>query len=157
MKVIERLTAAEIQLRSPPGLLTAAAWNHSLQHEAFACISSHSLSVPCRSTNRVFLLSQVFSSQEFCAFVTFSSPGVVCRALPHSLRASPHRTFPQLNLRTARVRRNRGRLPSNGFIERAPEHRARAHFFSESAPPIKHQRHSGTVREVTEDGVADLW
>jgi hypothetical protein len=26
---------------------------------------------------------------------------------------------------------------SNGFIERAPEHRAHAHSFPESAPPIK--------------------
>jgi hypothetical protein len=42
-----------------------------------------------------------------------------------------------LNLHRARVRRNHGRLPSNGFIERAPERRARAHFFPESAPPIK--------------------
>ena len=29
------------------------------------------------------------------------------------------RTFPQLNLHRARVRRNQGRLPSNGLIERA--------------------------------------
>jgi hypothetical protein len=43
----------------------------------------------------------------------------------------------QLNLHEARVRRNYGRLPPNGFIESAPEHRARAHFFPESAPPIK--------------------
>jgi len=92
--------------------------------------------VPCRSANRVFLLSQVFSARESCAFVTFSSPGVVCRALPHSSGASRHRTFPQLNLHRDRVRRNHGRLPSHGFIERAPEHRARVNFFPESAPPI---------------------
>jgi len=30
-------------------------------------------------------------------------------------------------LHKARLRRNHGRLPSNGFIESAPEHRARAH------------------------------
>jgi hypothetical protein len=65
------------------------------------------------------------------------TPAVVCRALLHNLDASRHRTFPQLNLHRARVRRNRGRLPSNGFIERAPEHRAHAHFFPERAPPIK--------------------
>ncbi len=47
----------------------------------------------------------------------------------HSLGASRHRTFPQLNFHRARVRRNHGRLPSNGFIERAPDHRARAQFF----------------------------
>jgi hypothetical protein len=67
--------------------------------------------------------------EEFCAFVAFSSPGLVCRALPHSSGAPPHHSFPQLNLHKARVRRNHGRLPSNGFIESAPEHRARAHFF----------------------------
>jgi site-specific recombinase XerD len=38
-------------------------------------------------------------------------------------------TFPQLNLHKARVRRHHGRLPSNGFIESAPKHRAHAHFF----------------------------
>jgi hypothetical protein len=85
----------------------------------FACVSSYSLSVPCRSTHRVFLFSQLFSSQEFSAFVTFSSLGVVCPALPHGLGASPHRIFPPLNLHRARVRRNHGRLRSNGFIERA--------------------------------------
>jgi hypothetical protein len=29
----------------------------------------------------------------------------------------------------------------NGFIERAPEHRARAHFFPESVPPVKRKHH----------------
>jgi len=96
MMVIERLTAAEIQLRSPPAMLSAAAWHHSLQHETFACVSTLSLSVPCRSTNRVFLLSQVISARESCAFLTSSSPGVVCRALPHSSGTPRHRTFPQL-------------------------------------------------------------
>jgi len=74
------------------------------------------LSVPCRSTNRVFLLSQVFSSRESCAFVTFSSLAVVCRALPHSSGASRHRIFPQLNLHRARVRRNHGRPRSRQSI-----------------------------------------
>ena len=56
---------------------------------------------------------------ESYAFVTFSTPAVICRALPHSLGVSPHRAFLPLNLHKARVRRNHGRLPSNGFIERA--------------------------------------
>src|SRR5207247_9333579 len=91
------------------------------------------LSAPRRATNRIFLLSQVFSSPESCAFVTFSSPGVVCRALPHSSGASLHLTFPQLNLHRDRVRRNHGRLPSHGCIERAPEHRAHVDFFLKRA------------------------
>ena len=43
------------------------------------------------------------------------------RSVPASrIRGEPgHRTFPPLNLHKARVRRNHGRLPSNGFIERA--------------------------------------
>ena len=75
--------------------------------------------------------------RESYAFVTSSSPGVVCHALPHSLDASRHLTFPQLNLHRARVRRNHGRLPSNGLIERAkstvPVSRLR-----QNARPIKH-------------------
>src|SRR5882724_9115212 len=69
------------------------------------------------------------------AVISINAPaaGIVCRALPHNLGAPSHHTFPQLNLHKARVRRNHGRLPSNGFIERAPEHPARAHFFPESA------------------------
>jgi hypothetical protein len=66
-----------------------------------------------------------------------TSPGVGCRALPHSPGPTSLRTFPQLNLHKARVRRNHGRLPSHGFIERAPEHRARVNFFLKSAPPDK--------------------
>src|ERR1700730_888087 len=96
-------------------------------------VSALSLSAPGHSANHALPLSQAL----FCAFVNFSSPTVVCPALPHNLGASRHRTFPPLNLHKARVRRNHGRLPSNGFIESAPEHRARAHFLPESAPPIK--------------------
>ena len=36
----------------------------------------------------------------------------------------------RLNSHSARVRRTRERLLSNGFIESAPEHRAHAHSFS---------------------------
>src|SRR6202035_3033713 len=70
-----------------------------------------------RSSNRAFPLSRAISSREFCTYVTLFSLCAGCCALSHSLRAARHRTFPQLNLHRARVRRNRGRLPSNGFIE----------------------------------------
>jgi hypothetical protein len=69
-------------------------------------------------------------------FRYFSFPSVVFSALPHSSGAPQPHTFAQLNLRSALVRRDQGRLPSHGFIERAPEHRAHANFFPESAPPI---------------------
>jgi len=67
---------------------------------------------------RLFTFSSRLFTQ-FCAFLTLSSLAVVCRALPHCLGTSQHRTFPALNLHRARVRRNHGRLPSNGSIERA--------------------------------------
>jgi hypothetical protein len=47
-------------------------------------------------------------------------------ALQHSLAAPLHRSFLPLNLHSARVRRNRGRLPSSRCIESARTHRARA-------------------------------
>jgi len=47
-------------------------------------------------------------------------------ALQHSLGAPLHRSFLPLNLHSARVRRNHGRLPSSRCIESAPTHRARA-------------------------------
>jgi len=47
-------------------------------------------------------------------------------ALQHSLGAPLHRSFLPLNLHSARVRRNRARLPSSRCIESARTHRARA-------------------------------
>jgi hypothetical protein len=78
-----------------------------------------------------------------------TSPGVVCRALPHSPGPTSLRTFPQLNLHKARIRRNHGRLPSHGFIERAPEHRARVNFFLKSAPADKARLGSNQEFEET--------
>ena len=46
-------------------------------------------------------------------------------ALQHSLGAPLHRSFLPLNLHNARVRRNRGRLPSSRCIESARTHRTR--------------------------------
>jgi len=68
-------------------------------------------------------------SYEFCAFVTYSAPAVVCRALPYSFGASRHRTFPQLNLHKARVRRNHGRLPLTA-LSKARRSTALVHTFS---------------------------
>ena len=82
--------------------------------------------MPCRSSNRVFPLSP---RENFAP----TSLTAGCGAPVHSPGAAGHRTFPQLNLHRARVRRNRGRLPSNGFIERAPEHRAPEHFLPDRA------------------------
>ena len=57
---------------------------------------------------------------------------------PHSLGDAPHRCLPPFNLHRARVvRRNRGRLPSNGFIERA-QSTVPALRLRQNARPIKH-------------------
>ena len=44
---------------------------------------------------------------------------VICGALPHRLDNTSHRCLAPFNLHRARVRRNHGRLPSDGLIERA--------------------------------------
>src|SRR6202022_1829032 len=59
MQVIERLTAVDIQLRSPPALVTAAACSDSLKHKTLSYGSTRSLSVPRPSINRLFPLSRV--------------------------------------------------------------------------------------------------
>ena len=52
----------------------------------------------------------------------------------NGLRCPPHHSI----CMAPRVRRKRGRLPSNGFIERAPQRPACLHLCHEGAPPIKH-------------------
>src|SRR5437773_5196093 len=48
-----------------------------------------------------------------------SAPGAFCRALPHTLRNTPHRCLLPFHLHRARVLRNHKRLPSSPLIERA--------------------------------------
>ena len=72
-------------------------------------------------------MKRLFTTRNFACVGTLNLFALAAVLSHHSPGAAGHRTFPQLNLHRARVRRNRGRLPSNGFIERAPEHRARAH------------------------------
>ena len=62
----------------------------------------------------------------FFAVANLLAHAALYGALWHSLRAPPHRSVPPLNLHRARVRRNRGRLPSSRCIESAQTHRARA-------------------------------
>jgi hypothetical protein len=64
------------------------------------------------------------SSRYFFAVANLLAHGALYGALRHSLRAPPHRSIPPLNLHRARVRRNRGRLPSSRCIESAQTHRA---------------------------------
>lgn len=56
MVVIERFTAAEMQLRSPPALVTAAACNCCPQREKLACFGRLSTSTPCPQKNLFFPL-----------------------------------------------------------------------------------------------------
>jgi hypothetical protein len=51
--------------------------------------------------------------------ILFQAQAVIGCAPSDSLAIPSHRFFPKLNLHKARVRRKHGRLPPNGFIERA--------------------------------------
>ena|SRR5208283_1301774 len=87
-------------------------------------------------------ISSSRSSNRSCIYEPPFSPTIPCFkpsiALCRTLSTQQHTgLFPHAIPIGVRVRRNRGRSRSNGFIERAPEHRAPAHFFHESAPPIK--------------------
>src|SRR6516162_1437665 len=50
MRIIERFTAAELQLRSPP-TVAAAAWSHSLQRENSACFNALPIFLILRHTD----------------------------------------------------------------------------------------------------------
>jgi Putative transposase len=136
MKVIERLTAAEIQLRSPPWSAHGCRMKQ-LTTTPDLCVPQHAQSLCALPFFQPRLST---SASHFFARILHLRYSLLsqCRLLCSLARpgAAGHRIFPQLNLHRARIRRNRGRLPSNGFIERAPEQRAHSHFFPERAPPI---------------------
>src|SRR5215470_20424688 len=52
----------------------------------------------CHRTNPFFHLPQLPSWRYFSAVASSRVPGVICRALPHSLGPPRHRSFPRLNL-----------------------------------------------------------
>ena len=83
-------------------------------------------SVPCRGTDLLFQLFHHTLHDPLSQAASFPAHTVTCRALQHSLGTARRRSFPPLNLHRARVRRNRGRLPSSRCIESARTHRARA-------------------------------
>ena len=90
----------------------------------FACFDPLRTAVSCRGTDLLFQLLQPRSSASFFAAASFGAHPVTCRAMRHSLGTARRRSFPLLNLHSARVRRNRGRLPSSRCIESAQAHRA---------------------------------
>src|SRR5450631_475714 len=66
--------------------------NDSLPHQTFACVSSLSLSLPCRFTNHVLLLSKLFSSREpwgFCHLYIFRCRLPCSAAQPRRI-STPH-------------------------------------------------------------------
>src|SRR5260370_13141600 len=81
---------------------------------------------PCRRTNLFFPLLHTLRLRPFCSSASLSPRGAVLRASPHSFGAPRRPTFPLLNWHRARVRRNRGRLPSNRCIQSAQTTHARA-------------------------------
>jgi hypothetical protein len=93
-----------------------------LRHETTLASSNPSRALVCSVPLR--LASEQISSSHLLSrclriLSLYSAPGVFCRALPHSLGDLLHRCLPPFNLHRARVRRNHGRLRSNGLIERA--------------------------------------
>jgi hypothetical protein len=136
MKIVERLTAADIQLRSPPGV-TAAARIDSLQHEYFACFGTLRPTAPCLRTNCLFRFLQTLCPRHFFAPANFQPLTVLSRAPPHSVGVPSRAPSTPFNSHRARVCRNHGRLPSNGSIERARSTRPPP-LFHEDARPIEH-------------------
>jgi hypothetical protein len=126
MKVIERLTAAEIQLRSEGHRCRMKRPSTARILPVFR----RAPPVPCRRTNRLFPLPQTLSSPHLFAPASSQAPGVVCRALPHSPGVPSQHPSAPFNSHRARVRRNHERLPSNGCNRK----RARA---SCSRPPLR--------------------
>ena len=71
-----------------------------------------------------------------CKEIRFPS-GVVFRASPHRPAATQHRSLTPFNLHRARVRRNHGRLDSDGSIANARKAARPSGHFCENAPPIE--------------------
>jgi hypothetical protein len=65
------------------------------------------------------------------------SQHITCYYISHSLGDLPHRCLLPFNLHRARVRRNHGRLRSNGLIEFA-QRSMPSSTASQNARPIKH-------------------
>ena len=79
-----------------------------------------------RRTNSFFQLPQALYSQHFFALASFRVLRVICCAPPHHLSTSLRHPSAPFNLHRARVRRDRGRLPSSRCIESAQTRHARA-------------------------------
>ena len=91
------------------------------------CVFRHGPSLsPYRRTNSFFRLPQALSSQHFFALASFRTLRVICCAPPHHLSTPLRHPSVPFNLHRARVRRNRGRLPSSRCIESAQTRHARA-------------------------------
>jgi hypothetical protein len=84
MKVIERLTVAEIQLRSPP-VVTAAASNDSLQLENSMRFGALRTSAPRLPIDPFFPLLPPAPLPHFLALASFGVHHFMCPALRHSL------------------------------------------------------------------------
>jgi hypothetical protein len=117
MMVIERLTAPKSNfVLLPP-------WSPR-PHET-TLYDKKSLPVSAPSVSPRFAIAQTapfYFLRPCCgtSFALSSSIQVPLSSVGLCPTASAHLDIPQLNLHKARVRRNHGRLPSNGFIESAP-------------------------------------
>ena len=100
--------------------------NNSQHHEHSASFGTVRRFSPYRRTNSFFRLPQALSSQYFFALASFRALRVICCAPPHHLNTPLRHSSAPFNLHRARVRRNRGRLPSSRCIESAQTRHARA-------------------------------
>src|SRR5258708_34933770 len=82
-------------------------------------------------------LQRQFSQHRFTVAI-FWVRGVTGHAPRRSFGAPQNRPFPQLNLHKARVRRNHGRPPPNGFTGRAQN----------SPPPFTPHRERASVKAL---------
>jgi hypothetical protein len=130
MVVVGRLTAAEIQLRSPP-LLTAAAGSNAPQLESFARLTPLPTSAPGHTTNPCFSLLEPYSS----VAANFWAHNIhTCGPLT-SPSNIPYRVLSSFNPHRARVRRTRGfLLTALSNARRTPRLTIRLRL---NAPPIK--------------------
>jgi len=109
------------------------------------CVFRHGPSLLALSPNKFLLLAS--SGTLFITFFRTSQlPGASCHLLcsAASPQHTPTSSLPPFNLQRARVRRNRGRLPSSRCIESAQTRHARA-------PTLFHRASDTTLRLIVTD------
>jgi hypothetical protein len=139
MVVVERLTAAQIQLRSPP-LVTAAARNNPFHRQNSACFAALRRSSPYRRTKLFFRLPRCLPSRHFLEQSTFKTHRAIYDAPLDSPGASRRQPLPTFNSHRARVRRAGGLLQvavskarQNVVLPSSPSEKARFRYSTKTS------------------------